>query len=72
MEFSNLAKAFIFTGMFFLLLGFVLLVGGKIPFIGSLPGDILLESGKTKLQTILPACHLHPLIASCFPSSSGS
>ncbi len=58
MEFSNLAKAFILTGTFFLLLGFVLLVGGKIPFIGRLPGDLLLERQNFKLYFPLATCIL--------------
>jgi hypothetical protein len=58
MEFSNLAKISIFTGRSFLLLGFVLLVGGEIPFIGSLPGDILLERQDFRLYFPLATCTL--------------
>ena len=58
LEFSNLARIFIFTGMSFLPLGFVLLVWGRIPFVGRLPGDILLERQNFRLYFPLATCAL--------------
>ncbi len=58
LEFSNLAKIFIFTGMFLLLLGVVMSVVGKIPFVGRLPGDILLERQNFRLYFPLATCVL--------------
>lgn len=36
------------TGGLLLLLGLVLIAGGKIPFFGNLPGDISIERGNFK------------------------
>ncbi len=58
MEFSNFAKLFIFIGLFFLLLGVSLFLGGKIPFFGRLPGDILLEKKNFTLYFPLATCAL--------------
>lgn len=36
-------KIFILLGVFFLLVGILLLLGDKIPWVGRLPGDILIK-----------------------------
>jgi hypothetical protein len=41
--FEGLAKLLIIFGIVLVLLGALLLVGGKIPFIGRLPGDIYIQ-----------------------------
>lgn len=38
-----LGKIFILLGVFFLLVGILLLLGDKIPWVGRLPGDILVK-----------------------------
>lgn len=38
-----LAKILIVIGLFFLIIGILLLVGQKIPYLGRLPGDILIR-----------------------------
>ncbi len=43
--FEGFAKLLILFGVVFALLGGLLLVVGKIPFIGRLPGDIYIERG---------------------------
>lgn len=40
---SSLGKIFILLGVFFLLVGVLLLLGEKVPWIGRLPGDILIK-----------------------------
>jgi len=41
-----LGKMFILLGVFIILVGVLLLVGEKIPWIGRLPGDILIKKEK--------------------------
>lgn len=41
--FGDLGKTLIFLGCAIILLGVVLLVSGKIPFLGKLPGDIYIS-----------------------------
>jgi DUF2905 family protein len=41
--FSALGKMLILLGVFIILIGFLLLVGEKIPWIGRLPGDIIIR-----------------------------
>jgi hypothetical protein len=43
MDISNLGRVFLLLGGLFLLLGLVFLVAGRIPFLGHLPGDIVIE-----------------------------
>ena len=42
-EFHQIGKLLIFAGIFILVLGIVFLFGDKIPFIGRLPGDIIIK-----------------------------
>lgn len=42
-EFNQLGKLLIFAGVFIIILGIVFLFGDKIPFIGKLPGDIIIK-----------------------------
>jgi len=41
--FGALGKLLILLGVFIILIGFLLLMGDKIPWIGRLPGDILIR-----------------------------
>ncbi|HHN65356.1 MAG TPA: DUF2905 domain-containing protein [Nitrospirae bacterium] len=41
--FGHIGKFLIITGVIIILLGVLLLLVGKIPFIGRLPGDIIIE-----------------------------
>lgn len=43
MEFQQFGKILIFTGIFILILGIIFFFGDKIPFIGRLPGDIIIK-----------------------------
>lgn len=42
-ELHQTGKLLIFAGIFILVLGFVFVFGDKIPFIGRLPGDIIIK-----------------------------
>ncbi len=42
-EFNQIGKLLIFAGIFILVLGVVFIFGDKIPFIGRLPGDIIIK-----------------------------
>ncbi len=42
-EFQQIGKLLVFAGIFILVLGIVFLFGDKIPFIGRLPGDIIIK-----------------------------
>lgn len=42
-DISGLGKFFIIFGIIFLIIGILLLISTKIPFLGKLPGDILIK-----------------------------
>ena len=71
MELDNSAKLFIFIGLFFTLLGVSLFIGEKIPFLGRLPGDIVLEKKDFKLYFPLATRALLSIILSLFFWLSG-
>lgn len=66
MESNNLAKLFVFTGLFFLLMGLSLFIGDKMPFVGRLPGDILLETKNFKLYIPFGTCVLLSILLTLF------
>lgn len=43
--FEGLGKLLIIVGIIIVVLGLFLALGGRIPFLGKLPGDILIEKG---------------------------
>jgi hypothetical protein len=43
---SDLGKALIFLGLILLVIGVVLSFAGKLPWIGNLPGDIIIRRGR--------------------------
>ncbi|MBI3413525.1 MAG: DUF2905 domain-containing protein [Candidatus Aenigmarchaeota archaeon] len=47
-EVTSLGNVLVLTGGLLVLLGLVVLIGGKIPFFGNLPGDISIERGNFK------------------------
>jgi len=42
-DFQQFGKLLIFAGIFIVIIGVVFLFGDKIPFIGKLPGDIIIK-----------------------------
>lgn len=59
---SELAKILIGIGIFFVIIGFILLAIGKIPWIGRLPGDILIRKGNFTFYFPLATCILLSLL----------
>jgi hypothetical protein len=55
--FGGLGKMLILLGVFIILVGLLLLVGEKIPWIGRLPGDIIIR--KKNFTFYFPYHHLH-------------
>jgi len=45
MPFQEFGRWFILIGLFFLALGFLFLLIGRVPGLGRLPGDILIQKG---------------------------
>ncbi|MBI2955640.1 MAG: DUF2905 domain-containing protein [Chloroflexi bacterium] len=43
-EFENLGRILLLIGLLAVVLGGILLLAGKVPFVGRLPGDILIKS----------------------------
>ncbi len=41
--FAQIGKFLIITGLIIIVLGAILMLAGKVPFIGRLPGDIIIE-----------------------------
>lgn len=62
--FGDLGKTLIFLGCAIVLLGVVLLVSGKIPFLGKLPGDIYISRKNFTFYFPLVTCILFSLIFS--------
>jgi hypothetical protein len=51
-------------GVFFLLIGLVLMLAGKLPWIGKLPGDIVVQRGNVRLYIPLATSFLLSLVLS--------
>jgi Protein of unknown function (DUF2905) len=45
-EIGSLGKLLILLGVFIIIMGLLLLIGEKIPFLGKLPGDIVIKRDK--------------------------
>ena len=41
--FAHIGKFLIITGLIIIVLGAILMLAGKVPFLGRLPGDIIIE-----------------------------
>ncbi len=55
-SFSDLGKVLLLIGGLIVLLGLVLLVVGRIPFFGRLPGDISVRRGNVSLYFPIVTC----------------
>ena len=53
---ADLAKMFIVIGVLFIAVGAVLLITGKIPGIGKLPGDIMIKKDNFSLYFPITTC----------------
>ena len=61
---GDLGKILIFLGLVIVLLGVFLLIFGKIPFLGKLPGDIYVSRKNFTIYFPLATCILLSLILS--------
>jgi len=60
--FSALGKMLILLGVFIILIGLFLLLGDKIPWIGKLPGDIIIRKEKFSFYFPITTCILISII----------
>jgi hypothetical protein len=60
--FGALGKMLVFLGIFIILIGLLLMIGDKIPFVGRLPGDIIIRKEKFAFYFPLATCILISLI----------
>lgn len=63
-DLSSLGKWMIVFGLGLALLGFIVFLGGKIPFLGRLPGDIRVEKEHFSFYFPLTTCLLVSALAS--------
>ena len=61
---GELGRILIFFGIALILLGGLFLLGPKIPFLGRLPGDILIRRDNTTLYFPLATCLILSLVIS--------
>jgi len=59
---GSLGKVFILLGAFIILIGVLLIVGEKIPWIGRLPGDIIIKKEKFTFYFPIVTCILISII----------
>lgn len=61
---SDLGRTLIFFGLLLLVLGLVLSLAGKVPWIGHLPGDITIQRGRFTFYFPITTCILISVIVS--------
>jgi hypothetical protein len=54
--FGNLGKVLVIVGIVFVVLGFLLILGEKIPWIGRLPGDIYIKRERFSFYFPIVTC----------------
>ncbi len=62
--FEDLAKTLIFMGAIICIVGLLLLMGSKVPFLGKLPGDIVIRRGNFTFYFPLATCILLSVLLS--------
>jgi hypothetical protein len=67
-EVSNLGRLLVIAGVLLAAVGVVVLLAGKVPFLGRLPGDIVYHKGGTTFYFPLVTCLLLSLILSLLVS----
>lgn len=63
-EFSNIGKVLLIAGLSLAGIGLLLWLGGKLPGIGRLPGDILIKKGNFTFYFPIVTCILLSVILS--------
>ncbi len=61
---TDFGKLFIFIGLLLVVIGFVFIIGNKIPFIGKLPGDIVIERRNFNFYFPIATCIIISIILS--------
>jgi len=61
---TDFGKLFIFIGLLLVVIGFVFIIGNKIPFIGKLPGDIVIERRNFNFYFPITTCIIVSIILS--------
>jgi len=61
-----LGKMLVLLGVFIILVGLLLMVGDKIPWVGKLPGDIVIKKEKFTFYFPLATCILISLLITLF------
>ena len=59
---SGLGKTLIYLGIFLVVVGLIFLMGGKIPWLGHLPGDIYIRRARFTFYFPLTTCLLISVI----------
>jgi hypothetical protein len=59
---ESFGKVLIFVGISLVVLGFIFSVGGKIPWLGQLPGDIYVKRGNFTFYFPVTTCLLLSLL----------
>lgn len=62
--FGSMGRLLILAGLFLVVSGLLFLIGGKIPGLGRIPGDILIRRGNFTFYFPLGACILLSIILS--------
>ncbi|MFQ5964016.1 MAG: DUF2905 domain-containing protein [Candidatus Scalinduaceae bacterium] len=61
---ADFGRLFIFIGILLVVIGFFLILGNKIPFIGKLPGDISIEKNNFSFYFPITTCIIISIILS--------
>ncbi len=61
---GDFGKLFIFIGLLLVVIGFVFIVGNKIPLIGKLPGDIAIERKNYSFYFPITTCIIISIVLS--------
>lgn len=60
---ANIGRMLIILGIVFIVFGLALILAGRIPFLGRLPGDIQIRRGAAEVYIPLATCLLLSLVA---------
>jgi hypothetical protein len=64
--FSGLGKMLILLGVFIIVIGIFFVIGDKIPWIGRLPGDIIIKKEKFSFYFPITTCIIISIILTLF------
>ena len=61
---SEFGKTLIFFGLLLLVVGVILSLAGKLPWLGNLPGDITIQRGRFSLYFPITTCIIVSIVIS--------